>query len=160
MSITEEKLKNLAAKNPTSNWKEKVAFRKENKAWIKKATRIALRILDALDDKGWNQTDLAKALGVTRQQVSKLVKGQNDYKLSTLTQLEKVLEIQLQAILAENEQVMTEEMIKERLNEEITDYHRKWVLTQQYFNLKNQKPNPQLVMAVEKASEDDYAMAG
>ncbi|MDR7130175.1 transcriptional regulator with XRE-family HTH domain [Algoriphagus sp. 4150] len=160
MSKTEEKLKNLAAKNPPSNWKEKVAYRKENKAWLKKSTRIALRILDALDDKGWKQTDLAKALGVTRQQISKLVKGQNDYKLSTITQLEKVLKIQLQAILAENEQVMTEEMIKEKVKEEITDYHRKLTLTQQYFELKNQKPNPHTVMAVEPSAEDGYALAG
>ncbi|WPR77038.1 helix-turn-helix transcriptional regulator [Algoriphagus sp. NG3] len=160
MSNTEEKLRNLAAKNPPSNWKEKVAFRKENKAWLKKSTRISLRILDALDDKGWNQTDLAKALGVTRQQISKLVKGQNDYKLSTITQLEKVLEIQLQAILAENEQVMTEEMIKDKVKEEITDYHRKLTLTQQYFELRNQKPNPHTVMAVEPSTEDGYALAG
>ncbi|MDP2040001.1 MAG: helix-turn-helix transcriptional regulator [Algoriphagus sp.] len=160
MSNTEEKLKNLAANNPTSNWKDKVAYRKENKAWIKKSTRISLRILDALDDKGWNQSDLANALDVSRQQISKLVKGQNDYKLSTITQLEKVLEIQLQAILAEGELVMSEEMIQERVNQGVTDYHKKLSLTQQYFELKNRKPNPHTVMAVESGSEDEYALAG
>lgn len=160
MSNTEEKLKNLAAKNPTSNWKEKVAFRKENKAWLKKSTRVALRILDALDDKGWSQADLARELGVTRQQVSKLVKGKSDFKFSTVSQLEKVLEIQLQAILAEGELVMSEEMIQERVNQGVTDYHRKLALTQQYFELKNQKSNPHTVMAVEPTSEDEYALAG
>lgn len=103
MNKTEEKLKNLAAEHPVSNWKEKVAFRKENKAWLKKSTQISLRILDALDDKGWNQTDLATALGVSRQQVSKLVKGQNDYKLSTIAKLEEILRIELLVILAGNE---------------------------------------------------------
>lgn len=160
MSILEEKIKNLAANNPTSNWREKVAFRKENKAWLKKSSRIALRILDALDDRGWNQSDLAKALGVTRQQISKLVKGQNDFKLSTITQLEKALEIRLQAILAEDEIVMSEEMIQERVNQGVTDYHRKWMMTQQYFALKNQKSDPQTVMAVESTTEDEYALAG
>ena len=114
MSKTEEKLKKLAAENPATSWKEKVAFRKENKAWLKKSTRISLRILDALEDKGWNQTDLAKALDVTRQQVSKLVKGGNDFKLSTITKLEEVLGIQLLAILADNEKVVSKETILEK----------------------------------------------
>ncbi|WP_162415863.1 helix-turn-helix transcriptional regulator [Cyclobacterium roseum] len=160
MSKTEEKIKNLAAENPASGWKEKVAFRIANKTWLKKSTRISLRILDALDDKGWNQTDLANILGVSRQHVSKLVKGRNDFKLSTIAKLEEVLEIRLQVILAENEQVVTEEIICDRVNQEIMDYHRKWALTQQYFSLKQQKTNPQLVMAVEPSSEDDYAKAG
>lgn len=114
MSKTEEKLKNLAAVNPASTWKEKVVYRKENKAWLKKSTRISLRILDALEDKGWNQTDLANALGVTRQQISKLVKGGNDFKLSTISKLEEVLGIQLQAILAGSEQIVKEEIIREK----------------------------------------------
>lgn len=160
MSKTEEKLKNLAAENPASNWKEKVAFRKENKAWLKKSTRISLRILDALDDKDWNQTDLANALGVSRQQVSKFVKGGNDFQLSTIVKLEEVLGIQLQAILADNESVVTEEIIREKVTQEITDYHRRWAHTQKYLSLKNQKSNPQLVMAVEPSPEDEYALAG
>ena len=160
MSKTEEKLKNLAAENPASGWKEKVEFRKENKEWLKKSTRVSLRVLDALDEKGWNQTDLAQALGVSRQQVSKIVKGSNDFQLSTITRLEKVLGIQLQAILAEGELVVTEEAIREKVNQEITEYHRKWSQTQHYFNLKNQKSSPQVVMAVEPEIEDEYAMAG
>lgn len=160
MSKTEEKLKNLATENPASNWKEKVEYRSQNKAWIKKSTRISLRILDALDDMKWNQTDLAKALGVSRQQVNKMVKGPNDFQLSTITKLEEVLGIQLQAILAEDELVVTEGIIREKVNLEITDYHRKWALTQQYFSLRNQKPNPQAVLAVEPMPEDEYALAG
>jgi ribosome-binding protein aMBF1 (putative translation factor) len=116
MSKTEEKIKNLAAENTSSVWKEKVAFRIENKAWLKKSIRISLRILDALDDKGWNQTDLADALGVSRQQVSKLVKGRNDFKLSTITKLEEVLGVQLQVILAEGEKVVNEEITREKVN--------------------------------------------
>ena len=112
MSKTEEKLKHLAAQNPPSKWKEKVTYRKENKAWIRKATRISLRVLGALDEKGWSQAQLARALEVTPQQVSKIVKGENDFKLSTVSKLEAVLGIQLQIILAPDEQVMTEEMIR------------------------------------------------
>jgi ribosome-binding protein aMBF1 (putative translation factor) len=117
MNKTEDKIKQLAAENPTSGWKEKVTYRKENKAWLKKSTRISLRILDALDEKGWNQTDLANALNVTRQQVSKLVKGGNDFKLSTIAKVEEVLGIKLQVILADNEKVVTQEMIRDQVNQ-------------------------------------------
>ena len=160
MSKTEKKLKNLAAQNPPSNWKEKVAYRKENKAWIRKATRISLRVLDALDEKGWSQAQLARALEVTPQQVTKIVKGQSDFKLSTISKLEAVLGIQLQVVLAHDEQVMTEEMIGIKVHEEILDYHKRWAHTQQYLSLKYQKNDPQLVMAVEPVSENDFAMAG
>src|SRR5690554_6381557 len=112
MSKTEEKLKHLAAQNPPSKWKEKVTYRKENKAWIRKATRISLRVLDALDEKGWSQAQLARALEVTPQQVTDIVKGENDFKLSTVSKLEAVLGIQLQVVLAPDEQVMSEEMIR------------------------------------------------
>ena|SRR5690606_17285763 len=95
MSKTEEKLKHLAAQNPPSNWKEKVAYRKENKAWLRTSTRISLNILDALDEKGWSQDQLAKALDVSPEQVAKFVKGESDFKLSTLAKLEAVLGIQI-----------------------------------------------------------------
>jgi plasmid maintenance system antidote protein VapI len=65
--------------------------------------------LDTLDEKGWNQSDLAQALGVSRQQVSKMLKGENDFQLSTISRLEEVLGIELQVILAENEQVVLKE---------------------------------------------------
>ncbi|MEB2780015.1 helix-turn-helix transcriptional regulator [Algoriphagus sp. C2-6-M1] len=88
-------LKDLAAKNPSSNWKDKVVFRKENKVWLKSSRKIAWCILDALDDKGWNQKDLAKALSVTPKQVGQMVKGEFDFNLSTISKLERVLAIDL-----------------------------------------------------------------
>lgn len=156
----EEKLKHLAAQSPASNWKEKVAYRKENKVWLRKATRVSLRVLDALDEKGWSQAQLARALEVTPQQVTKIVKGENDFKLSTISRLEAVLGIQLQAILAPGELVITEEEIRAKVQEEIVEYHQRWAHTQQYLSLKYQKTDPQLVMAVEPASGDEFAMAG
>jgi len=95
MSKTEGKLKYLAAQNRPSNRKEKVAYRKENKARFKKSTRISLRILDALDEKVWSRADLARALEVTPRQVTKILKVASDLKLSPLAKLEAVLGIQL-----------------------------------------------------------------
>ncbi|MBS9525541.1 helix-turn-helix transcriptional regulator [Litoribacter ruber] len=102
MNKIEKKLKSLAEKEPSSNWKEKVSFRKENKAWLKKSVQISLRILDVLETKGWTQAQLAHELGVSPQQVSKYLHGENDFKLSTLAKIEDALGIELLQISEEN----------------------------------------------------------
>lgn len=124
MNKTEQKIKALASEHPASKWKEKVEFRKANKATLRQAAKVALRLLDALEEKGWSQAQLAKALEVTPQQVSKLVKGQSDFKFSTIEKLEKVLGIKLHVVLAEDEFVTTEEALQQMVNEEVTAYHR------------------------------------
>jgi transcriptional regulator with XRE-family HTH domain len=85
---------------------KKVAWRKANKAWLRKSSEIALRILDALDELGWNKAKLAEALGVSPQQVSKYVKGEENFKLETLCKLEKVLRIKLITVLQADEEVV------------------------------------------------------
>ncbi|WP_209329933.1 helix-turn-helix domain-containing protein [Lunatimonas salinarum] len=160
MNKTEKKIKGLASENPTSNWKEKVEFRKANKTTLRQAAKVALRLLDALDEKGWSQAQLARELEVTPQQVSKWVKGQGDFKFSTIDKLEKVLGITMHTVLAEDEFITTKEALEARINEEVTAYHQRWSKTQEYLKLKNQVTNPQTVMAVSPMAEDDYAMAG
>lgn len=160
MNNTEEKIKAIASENPASNWKEKVEFRKANKATLRQAAKVALRLLDVLEEKGWSQAQLARELEVTPQQVSKWVKGQGDFKFSTIDKLENVLGITIHAVLSEDEFVTSEEAFEARINEEVIAYHQRWTKTQEYFKLKNQVTNPQTVMAVSQADKDVIAMAG
>jgi ribosome-binding protein aMBF1 (putative translation factor) len=88
------------------NWMEDVAWRKANKAWLRKSAAIALRILDALDELNWKKAKLALEMGVSPQQVSKYVKGEENFKLETLCNLEKVLGIELVTILQSDEEVV------------------------------------------------------
>ena len=67
---------------------------------------IALRILDALEELNWKKAKLAHEMGVSPQQVSKYVKGEENFKLETLCKLEKVLGIELVTILQEDEEVV------------------------------------------------------
>jgi ribosome-binding protein aMBF1 (putative translation factor) len=106
MNNIEKKIHESGSKNHDSKWKEQIEFRQANKGWLKKSGRVALRVLDALDEKGWSQAELARQLEVTPQQVTKIVKGQSDFKFSTIDKLEKVLGIQLQAILMTDEIVI------------------------------------------------------
>jgi transcriptional regulator with XRE-family HTH domain len=91
---------------------EKVAWRKANKAWLRKSAAIALRILDALDELNWTKAKLAQEMGVSPQQVSKYVKGEENFKLETLCNLEKVLGIELVTILQSDEEVVLKDTRK------------------------------------------------
>ena len=105
MTDTKKSIKDISIPSH-ENWMEDVAWRKANKAWLRKSAAIALRILDALDDLNWKKAKLAQEMGVSPQQVSKYVKGEENFKLETLCNLEKVLGIELVTILQSDEEVV------------------------------------------------------
>ena len=77
------------------SWIEKARYRRENRGWLRKSQRIAVRVLSVLDEKGMQQKDLAEALEVSPQQVSKIVKGKQNLTLETISKLEAVLGVKL-----------------------------------------------------------------
>ncbi|GAB5526270.1 MAG: hypothetical protein Roseis2KO_41420 [Roseivirga sp.] len=109
MTNIEKKLQQLASQNPTSDWKQKVEHRRANKAWLDKSFETALRILDALEERGWTQSRLADEMGVSRQQVAKIVKGKVNFTYESICKLEKALGIQLVTILQSDEEVIKKE---------------------------------------------------
>ena len=105
MTDTKKSIKDISIPSH-ENWMDDVAWRKANKAWLRKSAAIALRILDALDELNWKKAKLAQEMGVSPQQVSKYVKGEENFKLETLCNLEKVLGIELVTILQSDEEVV------------------------------------------------------
>ena len=105
MTTTKKSIKDISVQSP-ENWIADVAWRKANKAWLGKSADIALRILDALEELNWKKAKLAQEMGVSPQQVSKYVKGEENFKLETLCNLEKVLGIELVTILQSDEEVV------------------------------------------------------
>lgn len=105
MTSPNKSIKNISVQS-TEKWMEKVAWRKANKDWLRKSAAIAFRILDALDDLGWTKARLAKELGVTPQQVSKYVRGEENFKLESLCKLEKVLGVELVRVIQADEEVI------------------------------------------------------
>jgi ribosome-binding protein aMBF1 (putative translation factor) len=109
MTEIKKSIKAISIKS-SENWTEKVVWRKANQDWIRKSTDIALSIMDALDDLGWNKARLAKEIGVSPQQVSNYVRVEENFKLETICKLEKVLGVELITILtADQEVVFTQE---------------------------------------------------
>ena len=97
---TLEKLKQISEPAP-SNWRERAQWRKDNRDWLRKSGRIAVAVLAAIDaDPDMSQTLLAEKMGVTKQYISKIVKGQENLSLQTICKLESALGITLVEVQA------------------------------------------------------------
>lgn len=92
-------MKNKEFKDILNSEKSKVhefiAFRKANKNWLNKSAQIAIAIIKVLREKKISQVDLANKVGVTPQYISKIVRGQENLTLETISKIEQVLEIKL-----------------------------------------------------------------
>ncbi|MDR3669168.1 MAG: helix-turn-helix transcriptional regulator [Ignavibacteriaceae bacterium] len=93
MSTIKEKLNKVVSKK--SDWLEKAEWEIANEDWLNKSARIAIKILRTIRAKDITQLQLAEMLNVSPQQISKIVKGQENLTLETIAKLEKALEINL-----------------------------------------------------------------
>jgi transcriptional regulator with XRE-family HTH domain len=121
-----------------------------------KADLLALQFLGLVDQKmeqgKMSKKDLAKRIGTSASFITQLFRGDRKPNWNILGKMSIELEMDFK--------VFTEELLQEKVKEELLAYHQRWSKTQEYFKLKNQVTNPQLVMAVGHSTEDEYAMAG
>lgn len=93
-----ERLKNLITKEPSA-WLEKAKWNQENRDWLEKSAKIAIKILREIraqkEKNGMSQKKLAEILFVSPQYINKIVKGQENFSLETICKIEKVLGISL-----------------------------------------------------------------
>ena len=97
MSKTREEILaklNTIAK-PDDNWLSEAKFRVENQEWLKHSQKIAFKILRTLRAQGKTQEDLAESLNVSPQQVSKQVKGKENFTIETIAKIEADLSVQI-----------------------------------------------------------------
>lgn len=90
--VSEEDSKTLA----------EVKKRIKNRAMLRESQQIALKVLLKLDDLGWTQKDLAKAMDVTPQQITKIVSGKENLTIETQIKLQNILDIPILASYYEN----------------------------------------------------------
>ncbi|HSD07645.1 helix-turn-helix transcriptional regulator [Flavobacterium sp.] len=69
----------------------------KNRAMLRESQNIALKVLDRLDELHWTQKKLAIELDVSPQQVSKIIKGQENLTLETQIKLQDILDIPILA---------------------------------------------------------------
>lgn len=88
-----KKLNSIAIKD--EKWLQEAKNRQLNKEWQSHSRKIASKILVTLREKGMKQNQLAKIIGVSAQQVNKIIKGRENLTLETISKLESALEIKL-----------------------------------------------------------------
>jgi transcriptional regulator with XRE-family HTH domain len=81
---------------------ERNSERIRNRAMLRESQGIALKVLMKLDDLAWSQKDLAIALGVTPQQITKIVSGKENLTIETQIKLQNILDIPILASYYEN----------------------------------------------------------
>ena len=91
-----EKLKTLVSLEPSKTL-EKNANRIKNRAMLRESQLIAFKVLRKLDELSWSQRDLAKALEVSQQQITKIVSGKENLTIETQIKLQQTLDIPILA---------------------------------------------------------------
>jgi antitoxin component HigA of HigAB toxin-antitoxin module len=94
--INKNKFNVLVSSNKTETT-NKSKKRIEDREMLRESQRIAIKILKKLDVNNWTQKDLAQKMGVTPQQVSKIVSGKENLTIETMIKLQKLLEIPILA---------------------------------------------------------------
>ncbi|MEO6683340.1 MAG: helix-turn-helix transcriptional regulator [Ginsengibacter sp.] len=94
MSTKKEKFLKLVSED-TSNTVEWMKERQRNRSLYRFSGKLALAILHRLEQLNWTQTRLAEEMGVTKQQVSKWVKGKENFQIETILKIGEVLKMQL-----------------------------------------------------------------
>jgi len=64
----------------------------ENRIFVKKNLAISAQVEALLKEKNWSQKDLAKKLGKTESEVSRMLSGLHNLTLKSIAKLEAVLE--------------------------------------------------------------------
>ena len=66
-------------------------WRQENASWLKRSRRVALAIIDFMQENKLSRNDIAKRLGVSPQYVSKILSGKVNFSFNTIAEIEERL---------------------------------------------------------------------
>jgi transcriptional regulator with XRE-family HTH domain len=84
----------------TSDFEKKALWRKANKAWLRRSTAIAIKVHSEIIHQGISQKAFSERLGVSAQYITKILKGNENLSLDTISKLETALGIQLIEVVA------------------------------------------------------------
>jgi ribosome-binding protein aMBF1 (putative translation factor) len=78
-----------------STFVDDAKWRQENETWLRRSRRVALAIMDYMQDCNLSRNDVAKKMGVTPQYVSRILSGKMNFTFKTISVIEEYLDIQL-----------------------------------------------------------------
>lgn len=91
---TISKLKEHRSEIP-SKWRENAEWRMANKSWLRYSQRIAMMMLDKMEELGLTQKSLAQRMGCSQQYISRVLKGTENLSIETIAKIERALEIEI-----------------------------------------------------------------
>jgi ribosome-binding protein aMBF1 (putative translation factor) len=94
-----------------SKWREEAEWRRANASWLRHSQMIAVKVLLRMKQEHMTQKTLAERMNCTQQYVSKILKGNENMSLDTLTKLEDALNINL--ILPEEQMAYSDAALEE-----------------------------------------------
>lgn len=80
----------------------------KNRPMLRESRKIAIKVMKRLDELDWSQKDLAEALKVSPQQVSKIISGKENLTIETQIKLQDILNIPILASFYETEMEVLE----------------------------------------------------
>lgn len=78
-----------------SKWRENAEWRRANKSWLRYSQRIAMMMLDRMDEMGLTQKSLAAKMGCSQQYISRVLKGTENLSIGTISKIESALELDI-----------------------------------------------------------------
>ena len=91
-SATISRLREHQSSTP-SRWRENAEWRMKNRSWLRYSQRIAMMMLDKMEEMNMSQKQLSELMGCSQQYVSKVLKGQENLSLETMSKIEACLGI-------------------------------------------------------------------
>ena len=67
----------------------------QNKSWLRHSQRIAVKMLEKMDELSMTQKQLADMMGCSQQYVSKVLKGQENLSLETMSKIASCLKLSI-----------------------------------------------------------------
>lgn len=94
MKELQDKLSAYKSSTP-SRWKEKAVERQANKEWLRYSQRIAMMMLDKMEELGITQKAVAERMGCSQQYISRVLKGSENLSIETIFKIESALGLQI-----------------------------------------------------------------
>ncbi len=104
--------------NEKTDTLERNKTRIKSRAMLRESQQIAIKVLMKLDELGWSQRDLAKAMEVSPQQITKIVSGKENLTIETQIKLQNILNIPILASFYEDKMMGMDKWVLPSLNED------------------------------------------
>ncbi len=69
-------------------WREKAKERHANKEWLRYSQKIAMMMLDKMEELGITQKSVAERMGCSQQYISRVLKGSENLSIETIFKIE------------------------------------------------------------------------